>query len=420
MSGRGEGHVERTISLATARRLAIMRQRLAGPQPAADAGGIMEVARDLGCLQLDPISVVARSHLLVLWSRLGSYDRTDLDRLLWQERRLFEYWAHAASIVLTEDYPIHRPMMDAYATDGSPRGQRRRAWVEQNAALCDHILETIRREGSLPSRAFEDRADAPWHSTGWTSGRNASQMLDYLWTRGTIMVAGRAGQQKLWDLSERCLPAWTPRDALTPHERVARAAQTSLRALGVGTVTHIGRHYVRGRYPGLAGVLRDLEAARRITRVRIEEDGRRLPGTWYVHADDLPLLDGPAAADWQPRTTLLSPFDNLICDRARTETLFDFAYRIEIYTPPARRRYGYYVLPILHGARLIGRIDPAFDRRQRRLSVNAVHAEPDAPMTAATGRAVAAAVADLAAFLGATDIAYTDRVPAAWRRALHA
>src|SRR5207253_2015411 len=149
----------------------------------------------------------------------------------------------------------------------------------------------------------------------------------------------------------------------------------------------------RGRYPGLDGALAELEAEGRIVRVRIAGEGRAWPGVWYVHADDLPLLDRLAAGEWQPRTTLLSPLDNLICDRARTEALFDFAFRMEIYVPRDQRRYGYYVLPILHGDRLIGRIDPAMDRAHGRLTINAVHAEPDAPPDA--GPAVAGAIAEL-------------------------
>src|SRR5262249_16508234 len=156
------------------------------------------------------------------------------------------------------------------------------------------------------------------------------------------------------------------------REVVVRAAQRSLRALGVARVPHIQGHFLRGRYPGLTGVLAELEAAGRIVRVHVlDGDGRRRPGPWFVHPDDLPLRAPLASGDWPPRTTLLSPFDTLICDRARTRALFDFDFRVEIYTPPAQRQYGYYVMPILHGDRLIGRIDPQFDRRQKRLTINA-------------------------------------------------
>jgi len=417
----------RTLSPTTARRLAITRQRLAGARPPANAAGMLEVVRDLSCLQLDPISAVARSHQIVLWSRLGKYDLADLDRLLWQDHSLFEYWAHVASIVLTEDYPIHNLLMRTYAT-GVPRspGDRKfHAWLGANRDLRRRILAEIRRNGPLPSRYFEDKSGADWHSTGWTSGRNVSQMLDYLWTKGQIMVAGRSGIQKLWDVTERCLPDQTPRDKLSEREVVYRAAQKSLRALGVARPRHIAQHYIRGRYPDLNSVLDDLEAVGRVERVEIRDHGPRSeaergwPGPWYLHADDVPLLDRLEIGDWEPRTTLLSPFDNLICDRLRAEQLFDFKFRMEIYVPQAKRQYGYYVLPILHGDRLIGRIDPKMDRENGWLIINAVYAEPDAPMTRTAARSVAGAIEDLGAFLGAKDIVFSKRrVPAAWKRDL--
>src|SRR5439155_19135663 len=174
----------RVLSPALARRLAIARQRLAGPRPPADAAGIMDVVRDLGCLQLDPISAVARSHLLVLWSRLGPYDPAHLDTLLWQERRLFEYWAHAASIALTEDYPIHNVMMRHYPSGETGWSRRVVKWMEDNRELRDYLLDEIQRNGPMQSKQFVDKTYAGWHSTGWTGGRNISQMLDFLWTQG--------------------------------------------------------------------------------------------------------------------------------------------------------------------------------------------------------------------------------------------
>ena len=328
-----------TLTLAQARRLAITRQRLAGPRPPANARGILNVVRDLGCLQIDPISAVARSPLLVLWSRLGAYDVAHLDKLLWRERRLFEYWAHCASIVPTEDYPIHHAMMRNYVADDSLWSRRVRKWIKDNDALRHAILTRIRRDGPLPARELAEDGIAPkaWVSTGWTSGRNVSRMLDFLWMQGKIMVAGRDGLQKTWDLTERCLPEWTPREKLGEREVVRRAAQRSLRALGVATARQISQHFIRGRYPNLARVLAELEAESCIERVQIVNNGAALPGDWYIHADDAPRLDR-SVREWQPRTALLSPFDNLICDRARTNLLFDFDYTIEIYVPAAKRK----------------------------------------------------------------------------------
>lgn len=401
----------RTLDPTLARRLVLSRQRLAGPPPVGPGPeAIMEVATGLASLQLDPISVVARSHQLVLWSRLGRYDLADLDGLLWRERRLFEYWAHAAAIVCTDDYPIHSLLMRRYP---SARHAQLRAWLADNQALRRSILRQLRAGGPLPTRALEDRAATDWQSSGWTQGRNVDRMLDLLWTQGRIMVAGRQGQQRIWDLAERCLPPWVPTRRLPEREVVRLSAQRSLRALGVATARDIDRNFTAGRYPGLPSVLAGLQRSGQVEQVRLVADGAERPGPWFVHADDLPLLDRLEAGDWRPRTTLLSPFDNLIINRERTERLFGFSFRMEIYVPKAARRYGYYVLPILHGDRLIGRVDPALDRATGRLVVHAIHPEPGAPASA--GPAVAAALGELAGFVGATGLDLGQPPPEVWR-----
>ena len=401
----------RTLDLGLARRLIVSRQRLAGPPPVAPGPeAIMGVATDLASLQLDPISVVARSHQLVLWSRLGRYDLADLDGLLWRERRLFEYWAHAAAIVCTDDYPIHSLLMRRYP---SARHAQLRAWLADNQALRRSILRQLRAGGPLPTRALEDRAATDWQSSGWTRGRNVDRMLDLLWTQGRIMVAGRQGQQRVWDLAERCLPPWAPTRRPPEREVVRLSAQRSLRALGVATARDIDRSFTAGRYPGLPSVLAGLQRSGQVEQVRLTADGAERPGPWFVHADDLPLLDRLESGDWRPRTTLLSPFDNLIINRERTERLFGFSFRMEIYVPKAARRYGYYVLPILHGDRLIGRVDPALDRATGRLVVHAIHPEPDAPASA--GPAVATALGELAGFVGATGLDLRQPPPEVWR-----
>lgn len=409
-------HPAPRIPQSTVRRLAVSKQHLASPQPQSTPEGMLQLVRDLGCLQLDPISVVARSHQIVLWSRLGPYDLANLDTLLWQERSLFEYWAHAASIVLTEDYPVHCLMMRRYSTGDSGWAKRVRAWVEENAALRDAMLVQLRERGALLSRQVEDIAEETWRSSGWTNDRNVNRMLDFLWTQGVLMVAGRSGGQKIWDLAERCLPEWTPREEWSEHEVVRYAAQKSLRALGVATAREIAQHYIRGRYPGLTGVLSELEKEGKIVRVEVVADGgdKALPGPYFIHADDMPLLERIEAGEWAPRTTLLSPFDNLICDRKRTETLFNFRFRLEIYVPPAKREYGYYVLSILHGDRLVGRVDPQMDRKRGILIINAIHAEPGASDDVETTRAISDAIASLATFLGAKEIVYSGRVPKGW------
>ncbi len=407
----------RTITPTLARRLAITRQHLAGERAPATATSILNLVRDLGCIQIDPISAVARSPLLVLFSRLGVYDPALLNTLLFQERTLFEYWAHCASIVPTEDYPLHAHLMRTYARDHSVWSHRIQAWVKQNDSVRREILSALRKRGPLLSRHFieQDQRATHWVSTGWTSNRNAARMLDYLLMSGKVTVAGREGIQKVWDLTERFLPAWTPREKLSEREIVRRATQRSLRALGVATPKQITQHFIRGRYPRLEETLTTLEKEKLVERVHIADAQTTWDGEWYIHTADLPLLEKISAGAWQPRTTLLSPFDNLICDRARTKLFFDFDYTMEIYVPAAKRKYGYYVLPILHGDQLIGRVDAAMDRAALRLNLNAIYAEKTAPRDTRTARAIHNAIETLATFLGAREIAYPRRMPRAWK-----
>lgn len=406
------------LSLTLARRLAVTHQRLVGSSPPADSDGIMDIMRDLHFLQIDPMRIVERSHLLVLWSRLGNYDPSDLDKLLWEDKKLFEDWAQTTSIVLTEDYPIFSALKRGFASGNQPRAQRVRSWIDKNSRFQRYILEELRREGPLPSDHFEDRADENWRSTGWTAGRNVGVMLSFLWAKGRIMVAGRRGGRKLWDLTERYLPEWTPRDKLSNSELFLRVAEKSLRALGIATPTHIKQHFIRRCCKNINEVLSKLEAEDRIIRVKIEDKEKFNRNTWYIHANDQALIQQLAKGEWNPRTTLLSPFDNLICDRKRVEQLFSFNYRFEVYTPKVKRKYGSYVMPILYGDRFIGRVDPVMKRKQRQLTINAVYAEPTTSMTKEIGYAIYNVVNDLGSFLGAEEVTYGEHIPRQWKSIL--
>jgi uncharacterized protein YcaQ len=397
-----------TITPTIARRLAITKQRLSGrSRPAATPDGIMELIHDLGGLQLDPTNRVARSHLLVLWSRLGPFDPAHLDTLLWQERRLFEYGAYLRP---TSAYPFYRWRMNRFATGDTAWEKRARHWLTENLPFRAYILDELSRRGPLGSKDIEDRALTNWQSSGWTNGRNVGQMLEFMTDNGQLMVAGRKGGHRLWDLPDRCLPPQTPRQPLSDEEATRWIAERGVQRQGVAYLNHFPVQY----RPGILA----LAQTGRITELRIEENGRFWPGPWYIHQDDLPLLQSLETDEWQPHTTLLSPFDTLIHDRQRTEQLFNFHYRMEIYVPKAERQYGYFVLPILHGDRLIGRLDPEMDRRRHLLTINAVYAEPDAPLDEATAAAIARAIHQLATFLQAKQINYGPSIAATWRTAL--
>jgi len=404
-----------TLSRSDARRLALSRQHLSAARPPADATGLRTVLRSLRYLQLDPVSVVAPSHELVLWSRLGPRAGDRLPTLWWQERWLFEYWAHAAALVLTEDYPVHRVSMDGYPPKNLSFTS---TWMAANGQLSEHILHRLAEGTPLPTDAFEDRSVMDWPSSGWTAGRNVERMLTFLWLQGRIMVAGRAAGQRLWGLPDACLPADADRVAVSPREMVTTATEHTLRALGVARPLDIKQYFVRGKYDGLPEVLRTLTGEGRVVPVKVE-DAPTASETWYVHTDALAELEAIRAGDWEGRTALLSPFDNLINDRRLTERLWGFAFRNEMYVPKAKREYGYYLLPVLHGDRLVGRTSPRFDKSRGVLLVEGLYLEPDTKPTAALCRAVTAQLADLAALVGATGIEYGDKVPDRWRPLLH-
>jgi uncharacterized protein len=389
------------IDQRTARRLCVQGQRLAGPRPVS----IAEAVHDLTMVQLDPTRVVARTEHLVLFSRLGRRFRIDqLERMLWVERSLFEYWVH---IVPTSDLWLHRVSMRRYPAGPYGGLQRRRyvrEWLEANSAFRRYVLRELRLRGPLRARDLEDRVAEGWHTGGWNDqGRNVAMILDLLWDKGEVMIVGRDGQQRLWDLASRSLPLDEPRRSASDVAR--EVLQRQLKARGVATVKQFG-HLFDGRPDGWQRALAGLEREGIAVPIAIEGINK---GDWYAHAE---LLHRP----WRPRSVLLSPFDDLVSDRDHTEALFDFHFRLEIYVPKVKRRWGYFVLPILRGDRLIGRVDPRFDRTSNVLHINAVHAEPGTG--ASDGVAASSAIRELAGWLGAREIAFDGQVPPAWRAAL--
>ncbi len=354
----------------------------------------------LGAVQLDPISAVARSPLLVLHARLGvRFTEAALEQAVYADRSCFDSWAHDASIVPLCDLPLHRWQQRRHLAVDSVGRARVREWMAANAHFADALVRDLAAHGPLRAQELEDHSTEPWRWGYWTdevsSRQTVARMLQVLWLSGRVGVAGRRGIERLWDVFERCVPAdaLAAADAAPLGDRdvTERAVRRALSMLGVAKATHITRHFTRGRYPALAEVLADLSASGELTQVAVA--GCR--GTWYATTA---ALDGVGGLTPGGRTVALSPFDNLLCDRARTAELFAFDHRLEIYTPPERRRWGYYVLPILHGERIVARADVKLDRDARVLRVLALHSEPGrrAP------RAVAEAIERLAAWRGAT------------------
>ena len=411
-----------STTIENVRRLAITNQHLAGESRSqTPARAILSVVHDLGCIQLDPINVVAPSHLIVLWSRIGRFRLSELDRLLWDRRSLFEYWAHQSSIVATEDYPLYYSMMKRYPDSfpkpwGAPWKERVRKWLSRKAELRRTVLREL-KGGPLLLRQFQDHSRTRRKGSGWSSGSDVTSMLFHLQMKGEVMVVGHQGNQKLWGLSKGFLPKGAEKRVLPDEELEYEAVQRSIRALGVATIQEIEYYFLRGRYRNLKRTLERLDRDSRIRRVVVR--GLADKSERYVHDQDVARLDSMDSSAWRPKVTLLSPFDNLICDRARTQRIFDFDYKTEIYVPRNKRRFGYYVLPILFGDRLVGRIDPRMDREGEKLIVNSVHAEPGAPGDAAASRQIGEVIGEFGEFLGAKEVVYTTRVPRIWKRYLH-
>ena len=410
-----------TISAQDARRLAVTRQHLSGKLPAkASREHILSVVRDLTFVQWDPIEVVAPSHVLSLWNRVGNFRLSDLDRLLWEDKKLFEHWANfAAAIVLTEDYPVYYSMMKRYPESlGKSWGAqkvRARKFLAEHRELSKSIMNQLKK-GPLQLTQFKEYGRTKRSADGWNSGSDVSTTLFHLEMGGEVMVVGHQGNRNIWGLSEEFLPSWVERKELAEEEVERLAAQRAMRALGTASPPEINYYFPRGRYQNLQKALESLQEDSVIHRVRvIEYQGRE---ERYIHDLDIRLLESMNDDAWKPRVSLLPPFDNLICGRSRTNRVFGFDYSHEIFLPQNKRKFGYYVLPILWGDRFIGRVDPLMDRRNEKLLINSVHAEPGAPGDKEVSTKIAETIDRLREFLGAKEVVYTARVPAAWRDSL--
>jgi len=356
------------LSRLDARRIAVRAQLLDRPRPA----GLPDVVRQLTLLQIDPVAVIAPSADLVAWSRLGSsYSPVELDTAL-ADRTLLEL---RAMIRPSEDLALYRADMAGWerAGRGELTGWRAfyRDWVRANDACRLDILDRLGSSAPLRSRDLPDTCTVPWRSTGWTNNRNVTQLLELMVLRGEVAVAGRRGGDRLWDLAARVYPD----DPVVPRDEALRIRnERRLRALGIA----------RARGPECPVEPADVGEAGEAAVVE------GVKGTWRV---DSALLGQPFSG----RAALLSPFDRLIHDRKRTVELFEFDYQLEMYKPAAKRRWGYFALPILHGDRLVGKLDAAADRKAGVLRVNAIH--QDAAFDAAMTAAVDSEIRDLAHWL---------------------
>lgn len=353
------------LSLKHARRLALAAQGFSSRQPPATIKGahVTQLIERLGVLQIDSVNALVRSHYLPLFSRLGPYPRTLLEQAAWgqgRQRKLFEYWGHEASLLPLELYPMMRWRMQRAAQGEGIYQQLAKFGREQQTTIA-RVLQTVREQGALGAGSISTRQDraGPWWD--WSAEKHA---LEWLFAAGEVTVAGRRGFERLYNLPERVLPP-----AIVCHPDIGESdAQRGLllhavKALGVATEKDVRDYFRQDPAPAKRGLAELLEEGA-VQRVQVQG--------WKQPAYTLPGLTVPRKV---AASALLSPFDSLIWERARTERLFDFHYRLEIYTPAHKRIYGYYVLPFLHNERIAARIDLRAERAAGRLAVHGVHEE---------------------------------------------
>jgi uncharacterized protein len=354
------------LSRGDARRIAVRAQLLDGARPA----GVFDVVRHLAVLQNDQTTAVAPNADLVLWSRLGSsYQPAELEDALGGQTLL----DLLGMIRPSEDVALYRADMADWPGRGELRDWQEYVgdWVESNKACRLDILERLRADGPLPARELPDTCVMAWKSSGWNENRNVSRLLDCMVQRGEVAAAGRDGRDRLWDLAERIYPD----DPVVPADKARRIRnERRLRALGLARA-------------------RGAECS--VEPVDVGEAGEPavvegVKGTWRIE----PTLVGQP---FSGRAALLSPLDRLVYDRKRMTELFEFDYQLEMYKPAAKRRWGYFALPILYGDRLVGKLDATADRKAGVLRVDAVH--EDAPFTKTMASAVDHEIEDLARWL---------------------
>ncbi len=369
-----------SITLDQARSVILKAQNLlTPPAQAAQKADVLTALREMGALQIDTINVVARSPYLSLWSRLGGYDPAWLDELL-AEGVLFEYWAHAASFLPMENFPYFRRI----CLEGL-RFHHYREWYSAHKADCDRVLDHIQKNGSVKSASFERKDGVRGTWWNWKIEKDA---LEYWFAIGELMIVRREHFQRVYDLRQRVHPEWQDSSAPSLEESIRALCLKTILAQGV-TLPQWVPDYFRLPKNLVQKAIKELLQSQEILQVQVE--GWNEPA--LVAAVRQTDLQNAASEQLNPTlTTLLSPFDALIWDRARTRKIFNFDFSLECYLPAEKRQYGYYLLPILHRGNLVGRMDVKAHRKEGIFEVKSLYLEPSAPAGAEFAQELASAV----------------------------
>jgi len=381
-----------TITNDQARRLAVQRQLLAGHDLPIGKDGAAQVIKKLGYIQIDTINVINRAHHHTLWTRLPDYRLEFLDQLLATDRQIFEYWGHAVSYLPMSDYRFYRPAM-LKTTDPHSKWEQER--LRNFGHLMQPVLERIRAEGPLGVRDFKALENGVKNQWG---GRKPEKVaLEMLLWRGELMVTRREKFHRIYDLTERVLPAEIDTTLPTGEELARFHVRRALQAFGIATEKEICNHLQLAGKDEIKTAISELVNAGELLDIMI--DGQSQVN--WTKPDYLGNLDKPLDS---LKIHFLSPFDNLIIQRSRAKRLFDFDYTLECYVPAAKRKWGYFVLPILWGDRLIGRLDPKAERKKKELTIRFLQFEPGFEEYDDIGPVLAEGLNGLARFNGCDNI----------------
>jgi uncharacterized protein YcaQ len=355
---------EVVVTSDIARDLAVIKQGLNKRPVLNDKETILEVIKKIKMLQLDTINVVERSHYLVILSRIGNYKKRNLDELLHPDKVLFEQWSHADCLIPIEFYPFYLPQILNRRNLPMKYGRLKRLGENPQNTL-GRVLKTVETEGPLSSKDFTDNGH---EKRTWWNRKPSRVALEVLWHRGYLAVQRRENFQCFYDLTDRVIPC-NPLEEDTLEDFKRWSTISSLDALGIGTVADVADYY-RQKTSETRALLEKLADDGTVARIKVrewKEDG-------YALFKDLKLINELKVGTHRfERLTFLSPFDNLIWSRNRSERLFGFHFRVEMYTPKEKRTYGYYSMPILYGNRIVGIIDPKADRKRKTLIINAIY-----------------------------------------------